>query len=390
MKICFIMEKISTVGGVQRVVLTLANELSKFHEVTIISIMDTKAQFDSIYEVSETIKVDLNKDLMKSPFFSKAIRSFIKISNKKIGILNNKYLYQILEKSFYPREIKRKFIQYINENDYDVVIGVEGFCSFLLATISDDISCKKIGWQHNSYEAYLQNKGRYYWNQDQLFMNNIPKLNEYIVLTNHDRDMFKKFFDIDCTVIYNPLSFSSNQKSNLKNKKIISLGRFTAQKGFDNLIKSFSLINSKYNQWTLEIYGEGEDENLLQQLIRENNLQKQVQLKPITKNVAQVLCNASIYAMSSRWEGFGLVVTEALECGLPVVAFNTTGPSEILSNANCGILVEGQNIDDFAKALEVIMSDYEYRKQLSTNSIERANAFNVESIAQLWINIMSK
>lgn len=387
MKICFLTEKIGSVGGVQRVVLTLANELSKHHHVTVLSIMDQNTA--PMYETHPDLNIDMNPTLMKSSFLSKVIRSLIKISNKKIGYLNNQALNCILEKAYFPSYIQKRFINYINENHFDVVIGAEGFCSLLLGTIKHELKCPVIGWQHNSYEAYFNTKGKYYWNECSLFKRIIPQLNHYIVLTEDDKKNIRKYLNIESTFINNPLSFYSQKKTSLKNKKIISLGRFHIQKGFDHLIEAFKLIADKNEEWILEIYGEGEEKISLQKMIEENNLQQRVFLKPVTKEVEKVLSDASIYAMSSRWEGFGLVVTEALECGVPVVAFNTTGPTQILEGHDCGILVERENVDAFAQALNSLINDDEYCKRLSLNAIERAKDFSVETIANEWLNIIT-
>ena len=304
--------------------------------------------------------------------------------NKYTGIFNNKLTSGLLSQIYYPKEQREAAIALINSEKYDIVIACEGYYSMLLAVIDKEINCKTIGWEHNSFDAYLNTKYKYYWNRDQLFKKYSRNLDKHIVLTENDKNKFKNILDIDTQVIYNPISFRSKEKSDVTNKEIISIGRFTSQKGLDNLLKSFKIMNEKCNGWTLKLYGDGEDRGLLTELTKELGLKESVKFYPFTNNVIQAIKTASIYAMSSRWEGFGLVVTEALELGVPVVTFNTTGPSEIIGKYKCGIIVEQGNIKQFAEALIYLAENSSKRIEYSKNAIDRAKYFNEDNIAKEW------
>lgn len=386
MKICILTENVSSVGGVQRVVTRLASELGYEHEVTLVSTLDRVDR--SIYELNKNIKLDINHELMSDYLISRVYRTLIKIVNRKTNWLNNSVFYSILEKVYYPKKFKNKFVRYIKDNQYDIVIGAEGYHSVLLGIIRDEISCQTIGWQHSSFEGYFKTRDRYYWNLNILFEKNLHKLNHYVVLTNKDKINVDDTFNISSQVIYNPITFRTKEKSSTNNKKIVALGRLVEAKGFDLLIESFGLIASKYPDWCLEIYGDGPEQKKLYDLIKNLRLEQQVSLLSPVKDVKSILLHASIYAMSSRWEGFGLVITEALECGLPVVAFNTTGPAEILSGFNCGLLVEQKDIVAFSKALQDLIVNDRLRKHLADNAINRANNFNIQEILKSWQSLM--
>lgn len=389
MKIAFLADNIFSNGGVQRVVTTVSNLLSEIYEVDVIC-TNKKINIDRTkYGLSEKVGV-IHNPVYNSNKLNRYIVKFLRGINRLTNIFNNKYLADILAKSYYSKELKIKTIDIINENKYDVVVGCEGFYAILLGIIKPKLQCKTIGWNHNSYEAYLENKNRYYWKRDILFKKYMALLDKNIVLTESDKNKFLDKLGIKSEVIYNPLSFRCNEKSNLKSNVIIGAGRLTKQKGFDNLIKSFHIANKdRDDKWELWIIGDGEDEDNLKKLVNSLNICNCVKFIPFTKEIDKYLKQASIYAMSSRWEGFGLVVTEALEAGLPVVSFNVSGPKEILDGFNCATIVRQGDIVKFAKALKELMDNYSIRKEYSNNGLKRVKSFYGLSIIEEWNKLIN-
>ncbi|MCC3862738.1 glycosyltransferase family 4 protein [Terrisporobacter petrolearius] len=389
MKIAFLTDDIFSNGGVQRVVTTVSNLLSETYEVDVICTNKNINIDRQKYGLSQNVRV-IHNPIYNSNKLNRHMVKFIRGVNRLTNILNNKYLVDILQKSYYSKELKIKSIDIINENKYDVVVGCEGFYAILLGIIKPNLQCKTIGWSHNSYEAYLENKNRYYWKRDILFKKYMAILDKNIVLTKSDKNKYLDELGIKSDVIYNPLSFRCCEKSELKSNVIIGAGRLSAQKGFDNLIKSFYIANKdRSDKWELWIIGDGEDEGILKKLVDSLNISNCVKFIPFTKEIDTYLKQASIYAMSSRWEGFGLVVTEALEAGLPVVSFNESGPKEILDGFNCATIVDQGGIVQFAKALIELMDNYSIRKEYSYNGLKRVKVFYGENIVNEWINIFS-
>lgn len=390
MKICFITDNIFTLGGVQRVVSVLSSELAKYYDVDILCITD-KCKIDrELYNLSEKVNIQMKKDLIEKHILSKIYSKIIREINNKTELLNKDEYTELLANAYYTKEVQNKFIEYLNSRKYDVIIGVAGVYSILLGIISERLDSKTIGWQHNSYNAYLKTKGRYFWHQESIFKKYISKLDEYIVLTDEDKCMLKKKLNINCHRIYNPLSFESKKKSKCMEKSIISVGRLAEQqKGFDLLIKAFSKISINYNDWTLSIVGDGEDKDKLLKLINELNLSKQILIKPSTNNIKEYYLNSSVLISSSRWEGFGLVITEAMECGLPVIAFDNSGPKEIINKPNeNGILVPCGDIDALAETMLYLIENEEKRKKLSKEAIVRAQDFSVSKICDDWNTVI--
>lgn len=383
MKICFITHSIFSLGGVQRVLSVVASKLAENHTVDILCTSDESNLDKSIYNISSKIKINYILDTIgkigKEPLYCKFGRGV----NKNTNIFNRRCFVPFLSKIYFTKGFEEQIIQYINSKDYDIVIGVEGRNSILLGKISDKIKAKTIGWQHNSFDAYFRTPQKYLWHQDEMYKKYAVRLDGYVVLTDSDKKNIKEQFKLNAVRIYNPLSFTSNKKSECKNKKIISVGRLTEQKGFDLLIKAFSYIANENKEWSLEIIGDGTDKIKLEELISKLNLSEQVNIRPFTNNIQECYIDSSIFVSSSRWEGFGLVITEAMECGLPIIAFDNSGPKEIINEHN-GILVPCGNEKKLADSINELIKDKDKLKKLSTESIIRASDFKIDNIIRQW------
>ena len=192
------------------------------------------------------------------------------------------------------------------------------------------------------------------------------------------------------TYIYNPLSFRSETKSTCVNKRIIAVGSWTPAKGMDQLLEAFGLLAEKYPDWHVDLYGAGQDESLLKEIIRRNNMENQVSLNPPSSNIGDKLVEASIYAFPSRSDGFGLVITEAMECGIPTVAMDCEcGPREIVTK-DTGIVVPDKDISAFSAALEKLMTDEALRKRMGHAAVERVSRFYPDRIMPIWIELFSR
>lgn len=386
MNICFLTDNIFSLGGVQRVVSVLANELSKNNNIDILCVSDRNKIDRKIYNLSENINVEIDACIFQKNFFQKFKSKFGRIINENTNVFNNKKMLNILTDIYFPKCIRERIINKLNSKNYDIVIGVEGIFSVLLAIVSNDLNAKTIGWQHNSFDAYFNTKKRYYWRQAQIFEYYIKNLNEYVVLTDYDKKKVDEKFKIDSKRIYNPLSFNSEKKSNLDNNTILFVGRLVEkQKGLDLLIKAFNIVAQKNKNWVLKIVGEGPDKNKLIKMIDEYNLNDRIILENFTNDIKKHYLDSTIFVSSSRWEGFGLVLTEAMECGLPVISFANSGPNEIINKNNVnGILVEKDNFESLAYNIINLIENKNEILKFSNESIRRAKDYSLESIVNNW------
>lgn len=204
------------------------------------------------------------------------------------------------------------------------------------------------------------------------------KFEYFVLLTEGNKDEWQKLNNIK--VIPNPLSFISNEKSSLENKTVLCVGKVSYQKGQDLLLKAWERVYQKFPDWQLYLFGK---ENL--DFLDTRNLENNVSFFPPEKNIRQKYIESSVYVMSSRFEGFGMVLTEAMECGVPCVSFDCpSGPADIIKDGEDGFLVEKENADKLAEKLITLIENQELRKKMGAKAKENVKRFSAETILQKW------
>jgi glycosyltransferase involved in cell wall biosynthesis len=166
---------------------------------------------------------------------------------------------------------------------------------------------------------------------------------------------------------------------------IVAAGRLTTQKGFDLLIRAFAAVAESHPDWSLRIHGGGPLRKGLERLVAAEGLQERVALPGATRQIGAAYAQGSVFALSSRFEGFGMVVVEAMSRGLAVVSFDCPrGPGEILTDEHDGLLVPPEDVGALAAALHRVMGDGALRTRLGAAARETAQAYRPEAIAQRW------
>ena len=374
MKICFLMSNICMFGGEQRVVSIVANELCKKHEITIVS--EGGLEDKEVYYLDKAIKVEKIPE-KKYTFFQKIINRI----NRKTNLILS--FDKIIGYAYIPKNTILILRRLLKEN-FDVVIGVSGLWSILLGYLSNEINAITIGWEHNSYEAYFKTSQMYYWHLNNLFRKHVGKLDKCVVLNEEIKEKYRNDLGISSEVIYNPRSFICKRKSELVNKTFIASGRFTESKGFDYLIEAFNIFSRKNNEWKLQILGDGEQRKRLEDKICRYNLQHRIELLGYQYDVIPFLHDASVFIISSRWEGFPMSVVEALELGLPVISFNISAIRPLVTNYKEGLLVEPFECEQMADAMLTLAENQALREELAKNAIEKAESLRIENIIGQW------
>ena len=388
-KVCFMMPTIFNIGGEQRVVSVLCNALNKRgYEVSVL-LFDNR--FEENYEL-----YNLNKDINIK--YVDGYQGFSRRLCRKVRNLNSKYgflkklncINKFLVKRSFPFE---NVVSQLEKIKPDILIGVAGEFNLLACLLKDVFpEIKIIGWQHSSFDAYFNTKGRRHYNEKGFFVDMVKKLDKYIVLTKSDKQKMKETFNIDATCIYNIKSFNCMKKSNLLSHQFISVGRMDKVKGFDLLIEAYNEFykNNPASDWKLVIIGDGDERECLEKLIKAYNLEKCVFLPGYSNNVIDYYLNSSIYIMSSRWEGFPMVLSECMELGLPIVSFDIDVMKEFISNGTDGILVEKGNIHDLANAMKKVSEDVKLRKFIAKNEAKKIKELSEDNILEQWEQIFKE
>lgn len=189
-------------------------------------------------------------------------------------------------------------------------------------------------------------------------------------------------------VIPNPVALPPSPVRS-DSRTLVAVGRLTPQKGFDLLLHAFSAIAGDRPEWTLVIYGEGEERDKLEGLARALGLEKRVRLPGVTRQPGQWVQDAAIFVLSSRFESFGNVVTEAMAAGLAVVAFDCPwGPGEIVRDEIDGLLVPAEDMAALSDALRRLTGDPELRRRLGEEARVGVQRFDPRQIMGRWEDLI--
>jgi glycosyltransferase involved in cell wall biosynthesis/membrane-associated phospholipid phosphatase len=214
-----------------------------------------------------------------------------------------------------------------------------------------------------------------------------PRLDALVVLTRGDRDAYAEALGdrLRIDVIANAVPAMPGPPSPLSEPVILAAGRLTPQKGFDLLAAAFALIAEDAPEWTIRICGDGPKRDGIEAAIAEHGLEGRVVLAGRCMRIWEEMERASVYALSSRFEGFPMVLVEAMSKGLPIVAFDCpTGPREVVHSGQNGFLVPHKDAESFASALLTVIRDAELRTKLGAGAVEEARRYSLEKIGARW------
>lgn len=358
MNIAIVVGDITSTGGIERAVSRVSEILTNVgYNVTIIS----------LFKAHKNVAYSFNP-LVNLIFLSKE-----KYATSKQGGIKR---FMMLLKSI-PN--LRNYFTTI-KNKYDVFIGCG--CPINAILYLSGLATKTIASEHTFYNYYpsLLIKIRTYLYKHFFAVT---------ALTEKDTSLFRQN-GIDCYTIPNPLTFESKTVSDLSSKRIIAVGRLSPEKGFDDLIDIMPEIITLFPDCGLHIFGEGYLRVSLEKKIARLNLQGKVVLRGNTQNIKEEYLSSSLFVLSSKYEGFAIVILEAAACGLPIISYDCpNGPGEILSQ-NKGILVPNGNKEILKEKIVDLLSD-PIKMQYYANERERILApYKDKIICDLWVQLLSK
>lgn len=381
-KICFFVDSIFSIGGVQRVTAVIAKALASDYDVAIVTFDEPSKEDTSMYDL-QTAPIQYR--FFKYPqvskwknFCCKAYSAMYRKVLPQIKVTSNWYAH-----SSFPSELREALAQEIK--GFDIVVGVHAPLAIRLASCKPLLgNTKLIGWIHNSYEALFGEHSRYIGPElRKHYEFQLQKLHHTIVLCQYDAQQYH----IPTDVIYNPLTLEPGSISSGTSKKFLAVGRFSHRhKGFDLLIQAFHLFAQKDQDWTLDIVGEGVEEEMYRKMIADYGLQERITIHPFTNHIQSYYSAAQVYVLSSRWEGFGLVLVEAMAHGLPVVSSNLPTSKEIMGDF--GLYYKNENIEELALRLEE--ATHVNWQEKSKEALAIAERFNLDTIIPQWKRLIEE
>ena len=370
LKIVYLTPALYMAGGVERVLTLKANYFAEHFGYDITIILTEGSDKPLFYKLSDKIKV-VNLSIGFEELWT---CSFV----KKIFVYLKK-----------QRQFKKALTKELMSIRPDITISLLRREINFINNIPD--GSRKIGELHINRANYrnfnTQNVGlvkRLFaklWSHN--LVTHLRRLNKLVVLTEKDR---KAWVELDNVVaIPDPLSLYPKKVSPLIEKRVVAVARYSHEKGIDLLLQAWAIAEKHALGWRLDVYGDG-DRTPYNQLMEDLHIDRsRCELHGRTDNVETEYVNSSIFVLSSRFEGFGMVLTEAMACGLPVLSFDCPwGPRSIITDSADGLLVDNSNVEALADGLTRLMGDDDLRHRMAANGIKNVQRFSIDYIAECW------
>ena len=387
-KIVFCTPAIYSAGGVERVVSYKASFFAEQlgYDVTII-VTEGKGR-DCYFSLSDKVKV-INFELGFEELWQ---ASFV----KKVFLFLTK-----------QRQYKRLLKAELMRIRPDFTISMLRREINFLTSIHD--GSKKIGELHvnranyRNFEANdsngLKRLFAKFWMKS--LVKKLKRLDQLVVLTDKSKTSWPELSNV--TVIPDPIPLQiecgvRSEKCGVRSvecgvraKRVVTIGRYAYQKGYDLLLQAWAEVEKQFHDWTLDIYGQG-DQTSYRELMGDLGIDaNRCHLNGPVDDVVKTYQNSTIFVLSSRFEGFGLVLVEAMACGLPVVSFDCpAGPDEIITDGADGLLVPSGDVHALAEKLMTLMADEELRKRLGQQARQTAQRYDMKTIANQWRALFNK
>lgn len=360
-------------GGIENAVATLANQLCTKYEVEILS----------VYRLYNEPAFDLD-DRVKITYISN-----IKPNKKEMLYYLKKKNYSKLFKGL-GQSIKTGYVKYIKTAsflrnlDTDVIISTRDVHNFLVSKFVKD-GIRKIAWEHNHH-----NNDKKYIKK---LVNSCSGVDYFVPVSKELEEFYKKYLGNKVFYIPNGLDSIPKKTSKLDSKNIISVGRLSKEKGFDDLLRLFKKLVNKDPNLRLNIIGDGVEKNNLLELSKELKLGDKVIFHGYQNKeyINDFLLNSSLYIMTSHTESFGLVLIEAMSYGIPCIAYTSAqGANEIIDDGVNGYLIKDRNVDEMIEKVCLLLDDEKLRKKMGRSAKKRSLDYSSEVVLEKWSKLINK
>jgi glycosyltransferase involved in cell wall biosynthesis len=374
MHILYIYPEFTIKGGADRVIIEKANSLVEVgFRVTIVT--ESQMGRDFSFPLNNSVNhIDIGLDFNKQ---------------YKQGTFRRTYTYLTLLYKY-----KRQLSIVLKTLRPDIVITTLGRSVTIITKMRD--GSMKIGESH-TVKAHvrgfdqMEENGFFHCLVAKLLKKNtersVSKLKKLVLLTKEDAADWSGI--VDTVVIPNSIPFFPNECAKLENKQVIIVGRFNDAKGYNYMIEAWTIVHQHHSDWILHVYGSGELHDQVSLWIQEKQLLDTIIMHEPTIDIMSRYLESSICAMSSRYEGFPMVLLEAMSCGVPCVSFDCPyGPRNIIQNEEDGLLVDYLNSQALAKGICRLIEDKELRKRLGARARENILRFSKERVILQWKNFL--
>ncbi|MFD2725857.1 glycosyltransferase family 4 protein [Hyunsoonleella rubra] len=362
MKLLYVVNQINGTTGLERILAIKANYFIKEFNYDIVMVTLNEVEETPFFDLNESIKIirlpNKSNPLSHITQFGK-INKILKQESPDTVIICIDNIFGL----YLPAFLKKKYTYvYERHNSKRVNLG-QGATSFK-AKVLNGIK-KKL----------LDRGGKHY---DTVVLLSDDHLAEWSHLKN-------------LKVINNPLIFYPETYAKLENKRVLAVGRHTHQKGFDMLMKSWAKVVEKHKDWKLDVYGKKDHDSSYMDLAKAYGITDYVTFHDPVPNIMEVYLESSIYALSSRYEGFPLVLIETMACGVPAVAFNCPcGVKELITHGEDGLHVPVDDTDEFAKSLIYLIENQEIRTKMGAKARKNILRLSPENIFPQWKNLFEQ
>lgn len=364
-------------GGIEKCVVNLANVLCKRYQVEIA--VSYQLYEKSVFPLDSKVKVVyLNKNLKPN---HDAIRKALKTKN----------IWKIIKEGIYSLKVlyyrRKTMINYISHCDSDVIISTRDIFNYWVSGFAKE-GVLKIGWEHNHFHGDLKYANKIY--------NSAKKL-DYLVLVSSD---LQKYYEkrlrhtsCMCLMIPNAIDKLPSTLSPLKEKRFVSVGRLSKEKGFMDLLMLYKEVLKLYPDWRLDIVGDGPEKEILEKYIIDNSLDQMVKLHGFQgkEYIDSLLAKSSIYLMTSYTESFGIVLIEAMSHGIPCIAYDSAeGAREIIMSGENGYLIKNRNMEAMKRKISDLIDTYEKRKEMGKKARESVQKYTNDVVGEEWFTLIEE
>ena len=358
-------------GGIEKYISSLCKMFNGKYDVTILcNYKELEKPAFNLYGANVEYLIDnsFRKESIKKMLVK---AKFIGIVKELLGRAKTKYLEKYL--------MKKK----IKSLDCDIVITTRISHNKLVNKYLGESDIVKIATEHNSYDITPT--------YDKKLCKSISKYNYLILVSKTQKEHYEKMYD-RCIYIPNVIDEIPNKQSKLDKLNIISVGRFSPEKGFLDLVRVMSKIVDKNNKLKLYLVGDGYQKEEITNLVNKLSLQNNIVLTGYKnqKELEKYYLNSSLYVMTSYSEAFGIVLLEAMSYGVPCIAFDSAEGAKEIINESKGVIIEDRNLDKMADTIINLITDKKKLLDMQKNDTKVINKYHVDEVSKKWINLLEK